>query len=178
VFVGGHPIAGSEQKGPSHARADLFQGRVCVLTPTDRTPRERLARARDFWAAVGCRVVELDPAEHDRALALTSHLPHAVAAALAASVPVEFLSLAGGAYRDGTRVACSDSALWTGIFEANQQPLLQALETFQAQLDGFRIALESGDDAAIIAWWDDAKSRRLAFEERWNPTPDGLKGGE
>ena len=98
VFVGGHPVAGSERSGVAHSRADLFEGRTCVLTPTSRTPADRLARARTFWGCLGCRLVELDPGEHDRALALTSHLPHAVAAALAAAVPTDFLGLAAGAY--------------------------------------------------------------------------------
>jgi prephenate dehydrogenase len=163
VFVGGHPIAGSERKGPSHADADLFVGRACVLTPTDQTPPDRLARARAFWAALGCRVVELDPAAHDQALALTSHLPHAVAAALAATVPAEALGLAAGAYRDGTRVAGSDAALWSGIFRDNRGPLLHALARFQDQLSEFRRALENDDDDALRSWWDLARSRRARF---------------
>jgi prephenate dehydrogenase len=171
AFVGGHPIAGSERKGPGHARADLFEGRACVLTPTERTPPDRLNRAREFWSAIGCRVVELDPAAHDEALALTSHLPHAVAAALAATVPGEALGLAAGAYRDGTRVAGSDAALWTGIFLANRGSLLQALDRFHHELDAFRRALERGDDAALRDWWDAARARRAEFEVRWASAP-------
>ena len=81
-FVGGHPIAGSERKGVAHADPDLFQGRVCILTPTDNTPSDRLQRARDFWGRLGCRLIETSPRRARLALALTSHLPHAVAAAL------------------------------------------------------------------------------------------------
>ena len=92
----------------AHARADLFEGRSCVLTPTARTPPDRLDRARAFWSGLGCRLFEVDPVGHDERLALTSHLPHAVAAALAASVPPDLLPLAAGAYRDGTRVAGAD----------------------------------------------------------------------
>ncbi len=105
VFVGAHPIAGSERSGAAHARSGLFRGRVCVLTPTPRTPSDRLERARRFWGGLGCRVLEMSPIEHDEVLAYTSHLPHALAAALALSVPAEWLALAAGAYRDGTRVA-------------------------------------------------------------------------
>ncbi|MEJ7639226.1 MAG: prephenate dehydrogenase/arogenate dehydrogenase family protein [Singulisphaera sp.] len=68
VFVGSHPIAGSELKGVTHARSDLFEGRSCVLTPTGRTPDDRLQRARSFWVRLGCRVIELGPAEHDDVL--------------------------------------------------------------------------------------------------------------
>ena len=164
AFVGGHPIAGSERKGPTHARADLFQGRVCALTPTARTPADRLERARGFWSGLGCRLVELDPAAHDEALARTSHLPHAVAAALAASIAPDLLDLAAGAYRDGTRVAGADPALWAGIFRENRGPLLDALADFQGQLDAFNAALMADDEPALQAWYERARSRRSRFE--------------
>ncbi len=159
-FVGAHPIAGSERQGVAFARADLFEGRSCVLTPTALTPLDRLERARGFWSGLGCKLFEVDPLGHDESLALTSHLPHAVAAALAASVPVELLPLTAGAYRDGTRVAAADAALWAGIFLENRQPVLNALDTFEARLAEFRAALEAGDQAGIIAWWDAARGRR------------------
>jgi len=165
AFVGAHPVAGSERKGPAHADPDLFLGRACVLTPTPRTPADRLGRAREFWASLGCRVVELDPAAHDEALALTSHLPHAVAAALAATVPAGILGLAAGAYRDGTRVAGSDGDLWAGIFRDNRHPLLRALAHFQDQLAAFRTALEADDAPTLLAWWDAARSRRARFDD-------------
>jgi prephenate dehydrogenase len=165
-FVGAHPIAGSERQGAAFARADLFEGRSCVLTPTPRTPLDRLERARGFWSGLGCRLFEVDPLGHDERLALTSHLPHAVAAALAASVPVDLLPLAAGAYRDGTRVAEADAALWAGIFLENREPVLRALDEFEAHLDSFRSAIEAGDLAGLVAWWDEARSRRGGFAEK------------
>ena len=164
AFVGAHPIAGSERQGVAFARADLFEGRSCVLTPTPLTPPDRLERARSFWSGLGCRLFEVDPLGHDERLALTSHLPHAVAAALAASVPPELLPLAAGAYRDGTRVAGSDAALWAGIFRENRRPVLGALDEFEARLAEFRAALEADDPARLVAWWDAAKERRIRFE--------------
>ena len=113
------------------------------------TPPDRLARARAFWGGLGCRLVELDPEAHDAALALTSHLPHAVAAALAAAVPENLLPLTAGAYRDGTRVAGSDAALWAGIFVANRVPVLDAIGAFQDELSRLKMALMEGDDEAI-----------------------------
>lgn len=165
AFVGAHPIAGSERQGVLHARADLFQGRACVLTPTPRTAPERLSRARAFWEGLGCRISELGPARHDESLAFTSHLPHAVAAALAAAVPAELLPLAAGAYRDGTRVAGSDADLWTGIFLGNRMPLIEALGEFQDRLAEFQAALISGDADAIRAWWTAARDRRDRFDD-------------
>lgn len=169
VFVGGHPLSGSERTGASNARADLFEGRVCVLTPTAHTPRDRLRRARSFWTQLGCRVIELDPKAHDEALASTSHLPHALAAALAAAIDTESLPLAAGAYRDGTRVAGSDGSLWTGIFLENRAPILRALDRFDHQLARFRRALEAGDAAALRSWWDAARTRRALFDAQNAP---------
>jgi prephenate dehydrogenase len=164
AFVGAHPIAGSERQGVAHARADLFEGRSCVLTPTSRTPPDRLDRARSFWSGLGCRLIEVDPAGHDERLARTSHLPHAVSAALAASVPLEWLPMAAGAYRDGTRVAGADAGLWAAIFLENRRPVLDALGEFESHLAEFRAALEAGDEARLLAWWEAAKAFRSRFE--------------
>lgn len=166
VFVGGHPIAGSERQGVEFSDAELFEGRACAVTPTDRTPVDRLERAKEFWEAVGCRVVEIDPTTHDQVLALTSHLPHAVAAALAATVPAESLMLAAGAYRDGTRVAGADASLWAGIFLENREPLLDAIGKFQGQIEALRRILESRDHDALLSWWSHAQSLRLKFDPR------------
>jgi prephenate dehydrogenase len=172
VFVGAHPLAGSERKGAAHARADLFEGRVCVLTPTPRTRPERTRQARAFWTSVGCRVVEMGPSEHDEVLAYTSHLPHALAAALASAVPVEWLPLAAGAYKDGCRVAAADTTLWTAIFRDNRGPLLKALGTLQERLDAFKYALMTDDEEAIGRWWHQAKERRDRFDAQ-NVPPEG-----
>jgi prephenate dehydrogenase len=174
VFVGAHPLAGSELSGAAHARKDLFEDRVCVLTPTLRTTPDRLARAREFWANLGSRVLETTPAEHDEIVAFTSHLPHAVAAALAASVPPPWHPFTAGASRDGTRVARAETELWTAIFQENRGPLLRALGAFQDQLARFKYAIMTDDPAAIQAWWNEARRRRLAFESQATKgAPDG-----
>ena len=166
VFVGGHPIAGSERQGVEFADPALFEGRVCAITPTDRTPIDRVRRAETFWSHLGCRILKIDPVTHDAVLALTSHLPHVVAAALASTVPTADLLLAAGAYRDGTRVAGADPALWADIFLENRMPLLDAIGKFEEQFAFFRKHLESGDRNAMIAWWDHARSSRLHYEQR------------
>jgi prephenate dehydrogenase len=163
VYVGAHPIAGSEQRGAAHAQAGLFEGRVCVITPTPRTPLDRAREVIAFWTGLGCRVVEMPPAEHDEILAYTSHLPHAVAAALAGSIPAVWLPLAAGAYRDGTRVAAADTELWAAIFRENRGPMLKALGTLQNCLDAFKYALMTDDEQAIRSWWDQARNRRALF---------------
>ncbi len=127
-FVGSHPIAGDHRKGVDHARADLFERRVTVLTPTANTLPEDRESLVDFWSALGSRVVEMSPDEHDQSLAAISHLPHLVAAAVAATTPAELVSLAGGGWLDTTRVAAGDPALWQQILLTNQAHVLAALD--------------------------------------------------
>jgi prephenate dehydrogenase len=164
VFVGAHPIAGSERSGSLHAQASLLRDRVCVLTPTPRTPRDRLDRARVFWSSLGCRVLEMSPVEHDEVLAFTSHLPHALAAALTLAVPSDWQTLAAGAFRDGTRVAGADTDLWTAIFRDNRGPLLKALDALEERVAAFKYAVMTDDEEEIRRWWDEARHRRGLFE--------------
>jgi prephenate dehydrogenase len=170
LFVGAHPIAGSERSGAAHASPELFVDRVCALTPTAQTPRDRLQRAREFWSLLGCRVLEMSPTEHDEVLAYTSHLPHALAAALASSIPPEWLQLAAGAYRDGTRVAAADTGLWTAIFRDNRGPLLKALGSLEERVAAFKYAVMTDDEDAIRRWWEEARRRRELFESRHTGT--------
>ena len=172
-FVGGHPMAGSERQGVAHARADLFDGRVVALTPTDRTPPDRVARARRFWTSLGADVRAVHPVAHDEHLALTSHLPHAVASALAGVVPPELFPLAAGAYRDGTRVAGADAALWAGIFLDNRGPLLDALAAFETRTHAFRLALEAGDGDRLRDWWQAGQDFRGAYDHGSAPVRPG-----
>ena len=164
-FVGSHPIAGSERQGVDHASPDLFDGRACLVTPTARTPADRLDRTHEFWVGLGSRVLEVDPDVHDVQLALTSHMPHAIASALAVTVPPESLTLAGGSYRDGTRVAGSDGALWAGIFLDNRAPILEALTAFEAELAAFRAALVAGDRERLMAWWATGRTHRARYRD-------------
>jgi prephenate dehydrogenase len=162
-FVGSHPLAGSEKRGPEHARADLFEGRLTVLTPVTTTPPEAVARTRAFWEALGCRVCTMTPEEHDAAVALTSHLPHLVASALASIVPPELLPLAAGGFRDATRIAAGDPALWRAILVQNRAHVLAALARFRESLDRFEQALEVGDGAALDRLLAQAKEVRDAL---------------
>lgn len=162
AFVPAHPLAGSEKTGSEHGRADLFEGRVNVLTPElgDDAAVERVA---GFWRALGCRVVFMDANKHDEALAATSHLPHAVAAGVAGVTPVEWLQLTAGGWRDTTRIAGGDPALWAGIFLANRDAVLAAADRFAARFDEFRRLLEAGDGAGLGRWLADAKQVRDAL---------------
>jgi prephenate dehydrogenase len=148
-FVGGHPLAGSEKKGAEHADADLFVDRWTVLTPTEKTPVSAVEDVRAFWQALGARVRILSPEDHDRALALTSHLPHLVAAALAGILPENLRDLTATGFRDTTRVASGDPEVWTPIFQHNRAAVLSALVQLMERLDKFRQALASNETTTI-----------------------------
>lgn len=151
-FVGSHPMAGSNLSGFSVARADLFSGATVILTPTDRTPSEPVKRVTEFWEAMGGRVIVMDPATHDRAVAAISHLPHLVVDALVAAVvdmDPRFLDVAARGFKDTTRIAASDPAVWREIFQQNREALAEALAVFRGALGRLEGILAEGDDAAI-----------------------------
>jgi prephenate dehydrogenase len=163
-FVGGHPMAGSEQTGVQNARADLFEGTTWALTPTERTAQEALQKVDALAQGVGAQVIRADPEEHDRAVALTSHLPHAVALALvhvAENTP--YPQLIGGSFRDGTRVAASSPELWRDIFLHNREHVLWAIDEFVGQLQEVRAAIETEDAETIQRLFIDARLLRQAF---------------
>ncbi len=163
-FVGGHPLAGSEQRGVEAARADLFREAICILTPDRRTdPELKAARTvRSLWEAVGSRVLEMTPERHDRLLAQVSHLPHVVAAALVNAISDEALEIAGRGFLDTTRVASGDAGLWVDICLANQQQLSLALRAFSDETRTLADAVDRGDADAIRRLLEDARTRRNA----------------
>jgi prephenate dehydrogenase len=166
-FVGAHPIAGSDRNGIEAATADLYEGATCVVTPTGQTHPDALAAVRSLWLTAGCKIVEMPAAAHDAALARTSHLPHTVAAAVAAavarSVP-EWRELAGSGYRDSTRIALGHADLWTGILLANRLEISTSIAELTEILQNIRTALDSGDEAAIRALLTEGRNARQQFD--------------
>jgi prephenate dehydrogenase len=160
VFVGCHPIAGSEQRGVTAARADLFQGATCVVTPTERTPKDALDRVIATWEGLGMTVRLLPPKVHDRLLGEVSHLPHVVASALVRAISGEAEPLAGPGWADTTRIASSDPALWRDILLSNAAEVAGAMERLQGILAAWRSALRSRDAVKIEALLADSKARR------------------
>jgi prephenate dehydrogenase len=161
-FVGSHPLAGNEKRGPGYASAELFAGRTVIVTPGDASRNEDVAAIGDFWQSLGAIVTQLSPAEHDRALAITSHLPHLLAAAIAGSTPERYVTLTAGGWQDTTRIAAGDPALWRQIMLANRANLLASLDEFSHQLAQCRAALEAGDAAALERLLAEAKRIRDA----------------
>ncbi len=163
TFIGSHPLAGSEKKGAAHGRADLFENRLVIVTPTPETDLEAAGVVELFWQKLGARVIRMDPFEHDEALALTSHLPHAAASGLAGVTPVGILSLTAGGFRDATRIAAGDPELWAAIFEANRDAVLGATDQFLQRMTEFRQAVVTGDHAALVRWLAEGKRVRDAL---------------
>lgn len=163
TFIGSHPLAGSEKKGAAHGRADLFENRLVIVTPTPETDFEAASVVELFWQKLGARVIRMDPFEHDEALALTSHLPHAAASGLAGVTPVGILTLTAGGFRDTTRIAAGDPELWAAIFEANRDAVLGATDQFLQRMTEFRQAVATGDHAAIVRWLAEGKRVRDAL---------------
>jgi prephenate dehydrogenase len=159
-FIGSHPLAGSERSGVAAAEAALFVDRVVIVTPDATSRAEDLDALCGFWRRLGARVIPMPPDEHDRALASTSHLPHLVAAALAAATPKEILHLTAGGWGDSTRIASGDPELWRQIFAANREPLLASLAVFEQRIAVFRDALQQANDPALFNLLAAAKAVR------------------
>lgn len=143
-FVAGHPLAGSERSGPAAARADLFLGRPWALCPTDETEPDATARVEALAKACGAQTLTVDAIDHDRAVALVSHAPHVVSAAVAARLrqaSETALGLAGQGVRDVTRIAAGDPELWIGILESNALPVAVVLDEVAADLALTAVAL-------------------------------------
>jgi prephenate dehydrogenase len=158
-YVPGHPLAGREKHGPAAARADLFLGRTWALCPLPETSAAALQAVTDLVLTCGAVPVRTDPAAHDRWVALISHAPHLVAAAMAARLeeaPGEALDLAGQGLRDVTRIAAGDTALWTQILSANAAPVAEVLAAVAADLaEAARVLAEDdGSDKAVAALLD------------------------
>ena len=164
-FVGSHPMAGGEKTGVAAARADLFEGAICLITPTPSSNASAVKRLAGFWESVGSRVLKLSPAAHDDLVSRSSHLPHVVAAELAnyvlspAHPPEQALVCATG-FRDTTRIASGSPEMWSDIARANRKNLSRVLGVFIEDLEEFRHALDNGDAKAIDEFFEQAKQRR------------------
>jgi cyclohexadieny/prephenate dehydrogenase len=140
-FVPAHPVAGTEYSGPEAAILDLFQGRGCILTPLPGVDTAAADKLEAFWRALGSDVNRMDPAHHDRILAITSHLPHLIAYTIVGTADdlgghlnSEVLKYAAGGFRDFTRIAASDPTMWRDVFLNNKEAVLEVLQRFQEDL--------------------------------------------
>lgn len=155
-FIGGHPMAGSELRGLAGARANLFTGCNWVLTPSEATPADSYAFLHGVLRSLGASVMALGTDEHDRLVALASHVPHVVAGALmneATSTSVEhgaLLRLAAGGFRDMTRISAGDPSIWPDVLFENSAAVLDGLGRVAAQVATFRRVIESRDREELL----------------------------
>lgn len=169
-FVGSHPMAGGEASGVENARPDLFEGAYCVVTPSPDASLEATDRVDRFWREVGCSTLRLTPGEHDRLVANSSHLPHLVASLLAHYIldPEELeaqAKLCATGFLDTTRIASGSPTMWKEIVMANRARLSESLEGLYGELVKIRNAVADGDGDAVLAFLEQAKSRRDAWLE-------------
>lgn len=165
-FLGGHPMAGSETSGVAAANADLFVGAPWVLTPTrSAMPGEddTLRKSRALVSALGARPVLLEPAEHDRLVALVSHLPHVLSFAYSRALSADSsgsaaTNIAGPSYHDITRISRSSHELWADIFLENREEVVRAIREFEESIGQLRSAIEAGERETILEQLRDRKT--------------------
>jgi prephenate dehydrogenase len=162
-YVGSHPLAGSEKRGPEYADPHLFEERMTVVTPTAKTDAGAVQRVEQFWQDLGAHVKRMSPEEHDQALALTSHMPHLLASALAGVLPPELHELTATGFWDATRIASGAPDLWTGILGQNRKAVQEALDRLESQINRFRAALARSDEALLTNLLEQGKKVRDAL---------------
>ncbi len=169
TFIGGHPMAGSEHSGVAAADPTLFQGATWLLTPTPATDDADFVLLANHVVAMGARVLAVSPDEHDRLVAVASHLPQILASVLmdyAAALDGAPLRVAAGGFRDVTRVAASDPDLWVRILTDNRQSVLAALDGFVERLASLRSAVDKQEWSAVHVLLDNARTARRKLPRR------------
>ncbi len=167
-FVPCHPMAGSEAQGAAAASDDLFRGRTVIVTPHDGVDPAAAATVRAWWRRCGAEIVSTDAARHDAAVGLTSHLPHVVAFELMAQVGDDdaLFPFAGPGFRDFTRIAGSDPALWRHVLLDNRAEVIAALDGLLERLERIRRLLADGDAVALEAALQAGRDARRRYLER------------
>lgn len=163
-YVGSHPLTGSEKRGVIHARADIFNNTLCVLTPTGKTRAAPLIKVKKLWAKAGSRIVFLTPKEHDKILSFTSHLPHIVAFSLMGSIPASYLKLSSGGLKDTTRIAASDALLWRDIILSNRKNVLKAIVLFEKSLRAVKSSIQKSDKNKLKVILSLAQKKRVSLK--------------
>jgi prephenate dehydrogenase len=159
-YVGSHPVAGSEKRGIESARADLFDGAVCILTTTKTTDSHAAQTVRKFWSDLGCSVKLMSPADHDRIFANVSHLPHTVAVALMNATEDEELKLAGQGFVDTSRVASGPSNVWADVLLTNADNIARGMDKLSGELLKLREAIKNQNKKQIENLLTKARRKR------------------
>ena len=177
-FIPGHPIAGTEFSGPEAGFAELFRDRWCVLTPLPEADADAVGKITAFWEALGSQVALMEPARHDLVLATTSHVPHLIAYALVGTATDmetvtdnEVVKYSAGGFRDFTRIAASDPALWRDVMLGNKDGILEVVERFIEDLSALKRAIRWNDDAALMDHFTKAAAIRSRILDAGQDAP-------
>ncbi len=165
-FVGSHPLAGSEKSGIEAASSTLFKNAACILTPCRRSSPRSINSIKNFWKALGMKVMIMNPEEHDSLLALTSHLPHLAAAGLVNLIgdfkkkDKRILSLIASGFRDTTRIAASSPILWEDICMSNKGKIVSSLKMYRGLLLRIEKSIRAGDSTSLMKFLKKGKKLR------------------
>lgn len=179
-YVPGHPMAGSEVKGIEGARPDLFQGAYWIICPDESTPPEHIVKLHELITGIDARAIMLPREEHDKAMAIVSHVPHMVASSLmalasrAADEQKTLLHLAAGGFKDTTRIAAGSPQLWCGIAFDNAAEISARLKDMEDILDAYRNAIDTGDRKALTELLAEAAEARRELPAAWVPSTERL----
>jgi cyclohexadieny/prephenate dehydrogenase len=178
-FIAGHPVAGTEQSGPESGFAELFDGRWCILTPTNGIDETALAKLQEFWQRLGAEVEIMSPEHHDMVLAITSHVPHLIAynivntaAHLERVTDSEVIKFSAGGFRDFTRIAASDPVMWRDVFLNNKDAVLEMLGRFSEDLTALQRAIRYGEGETLEKLFSKARAIRRGVIHAKQDTPE------
>lgn len=176
-FVPGHPVAGTEYSGPKAGFSSLFEGRWCILTPIDGTPRDKVDLVAALWSGLGSDVEEMEAGHHDIVLAITSHIPHLIAynivgtaADLEDVTSSEVIKYSAGGFRDFTRIAASDPVMWRDVFMNNKEAVLEMLGRFTEDLTQLQSYIRRGDGQALEELFARTRAIRRSIVEAGQET--------
>jgi cyclohexadieny/prephenate dehydrogenase len=171
--VPAHPVAGTERSGPDAGFAALFHHRWCILTPVPGTPEPAVLRVAEFWKRLGAEVETMEPAHHDKVLAITSHLPHLIAYTIVGTASdlesvtqSEVIKYSAGGFRDFTRIAASDPTMWRDVFLTNKDAVLEMLQRFSEDLTALQRAIRWGDGDALFDLFTRTRAVRRSIIEQ------------
>jgi prephenate dehydrogenase len=165
-FVPSHPMAGKEKSGPEAAEADLFKGRYVFVTPVPNTPKKNVRRAEKFWRLMGAKVLRWTPRDHDRRVAVTSHLPHLLACVMVElygqrlSKDAALPAAVGTGFKDFSRIAAGHPVMWADILDLNRREIGQALRAYRNRLQSLEQDLEQGRHAKWVRFFSNAQDLR------------------
>lgn len=172
IFIGSHPMAGSEKSGVQHAKADLYKGSTCFITKTEKTPIEAFKKICKFWLGLECRLAVSRPQRHDQLVASISHLPHVVAVALVQAIDSFgedknlIKGIIGNGFRDTTRIAAGDSRMWENICLDNFEEIERTRKALESSLHDFMAACENQDSVELKRILEEARDYREFLNQK------------